>query len=157
MTGCWLIPISLFVFGWRADLQVHWNVPILGSGPFRIDGFSLFISILNYLLDTYPDHAASVLAGNNFLRCICGAAFVLIAALIYDRIGHVWASTLLGLLGCGFLPVPFLFYLFGDRIRGSSKHAKKDFQIAGWFRGNRFAFTPWPSEVQMLSRFRLGD
>lgn len=62
-----------------------------------------------------------------------------------------------GLLGFGFLPVPFLFYLFGDRIRGSSKHAKKDFQIAGWFRGNRFAFTPWPSEVQMLSRFRLGD
>lgn len=157
MTGCWLIPISLFVFGWRADLQVHWTVPILGSGPFHIDGFLLSISILNHLPDAYPDHAASVLAGNSFLHCSCGAAFVLIAASMYDRICHVWASTLLGLLGRGFLPVPSPFYLSGDRIRTSSKHANTDCQIAAWFRGNRFAFTPWPSEVQMLSRFRLGD
>ena len=88
---------------------------------------SLQISILNYLPDAYPDHAASVLAGNTFLRCIFGAAFVLIAAPMYNHMGHAWASSLLGFLGCGFLPVPFLFYFFGNRIRRSSKHARKDF------------------------------
>ena len=82
---------------------------------------------MNYLPDAYPDHAASVLAGNTFLRCVCGAAFALVAAPMYEGMGNAWASTLLGLLGCIFVPVPFLFYFFGDRIRRSSKHARKDF------------------------------
>ena len=44
MAGCWLIPISLFVFGWGASPHIHWIVPILGSGLFSIGGFSLFVS-----------------------------------------------------------------------------------------------------------------
>ena len=44
MAGCWLIPISLFVFGWGANPRVHWIVPIIGSGLFSIGGFSLFVS-----------------------------------------------------------------------------------------------------------------
>ena len=43
--------------------------------------------------------------------------------------GNAWASSLLGFIGCGFVPVPFLFYFFGDRIRRSSKHARKNFWI----------------------------
>ena len=43
MAGCWLIPISLFVFGWGANPHVHWIVPIMGSALFSIGGFSLFV------------------------------------------------------------------------------------------------------------------
>lgn len=126
MAGCCLIPTGLFVFDWGANSHTHWIVPVVGSALFSIGGVSLFFSILNYLPDAYPDHAAFVLAGNSFLRCNFGAAFVLLAAPLYNRLGHAWASTLLGFLSCGVVPIPFLFYYLGDRIRKSSKHARKD-------------------------------
>ncbi len=80
---------------------------------------------MNYLPDAYPDYAASVLAGNNFIRCSFGASCVLFANPMYHNLGTAWASTLLAILGCVFVPVPFLFYFFGDRIRLASKYALK--------------------------------
>ena len=52
MAGCWLIPISLFVFGWGANPHIHWMVPIMGSAFFSIGGFSLFVC--PFLLPTKP-------------------------------------------------------------------------------------------------------
>ena len=46
MAGCWLIPISLFLFGWGANAHIPWIVPIVGSALFSIGGFSLFVSPL---------------------------------------------------------------------------------------------------------------
>ena len=66
-----------------------------------------------------------MLAGNNFIRCSFGAGCVLFAAPMYHNLGTAWASTLLAVLGCVFVPVPFLFYFFGDRIRLASKYALK--------------------------------
>ena len=80
---------------------------------------------MNYLPDAYPEYAASVLAGNNFIRCSFGAGCVLFAAPMYQNLGTAWASTLLAILGCVFVPVPFLFYFYGDRIRLASKYALK--------------------------------
>ena len=66
-----------------------------------------------------------MLAGNNFIRCSFGAGCVLFAAPMYHNLGTAWASTLLAIIGCVFVPVPFLFYFFGDRIRLASKYALK--------------------------------
>ena len=54
MAGCWLIPMSLFAFGWGASPQIHWIVPILGSTLFSIGGFSLFVR--PYLLCKLIEH-----------------------------------------------------------------------------------------------------
>ncbi|KAH9974384.1 hypothetical protein BGW80DRAFT_1559889 [Lactifluus volemus] len=35
-----------------------------------------------------------------------------------------WASTLLALLSCAFIPIPILLYFYGERIRLASKHAQ---------------------------------
>lgn len=56
---------------------MHWIVPIIGSAWFSIGAFLLFNSILNYLPDAYPEHAASVLAGNDLMRSAFGAGFPL--------------------------------------------------------------------------------
>lgn len=84
------------------------------------------MSILNYLPDAYPEFAASVLAGNNFLRSIFGAGCVLFAVPMYSTLGPAKASTILGLVDCAFVPVPFLFYFYGGRIRNCSRLALKD-------------------------------
>jgi DHA1 family multidrug resistance protein-like MFS transporter len=78
--GGFCIPICLFWFGWTSRASIHWIVPIIGSGFFTLGAFCLFNSVLNYLGDVYPDHAASVFAGNDFMRSAFGAGFPLFAA-----------------------------------------------------------------------------
>lgn len=72
--GAFMIPICLFWFGWSAG-RTHWIMPIIGSSFFGGGSFLLFNSVLNYLPDAYPEHAASVLAGNDLMRSSFGAGF----------------------------------------------------------------------------------
>jgi DHA1 family multidrug resistance protein-like MFS transporter len=85
-------------------------------------------AVLNYLADAYPTYAASVLAGNDFIRSMFGAAFPLFAKAMYVNLGVGWASTLLGLLGCVFVPIPIVLYKYGERIRMASKRARHDYE-----------------------------
>jgi DHA1 family multidrug resistance protein-like MFS transporter len=45
--GAFCIPICLFWFGWSARADIHWIMPIIGSGFFSIRAFLLFNSVLN--------------------------------------------------------------------------------------------------------------
>jgi DHA1 family multidrug resistance protein-like MFS transporter len=81
-------------------------------------------AVLNYLADAYPRYAASVLAGNDLIRSAFGATFPLFGTAMYNNLGVGWASTLLALLSCTFIPIPFLLYYYGERIRLASKNAQ---------------------------------
>jgi MFS transporter, DHA1 family, multidrug resistance protein len=70
----------------------------------------MFMSVLNYLGDAYPDYAASVLAGNDLFRSFFGAGFPLFSTIMYQNLGVGWASTLIGLLAVVFIPIPFALY-----------------------------------------------
>ncbi|TID21622.1 multidrug resistance protein [Venturia nashicola] len=125
--GGLFIPICLFWFGWSSRASVHWIVPIIGSGFFSIGTFLLFNSVLNYLPDAYPEHAASVLAGNDLFRSSFGAGFPLFASAMYNKLGVAWASSLLAFLSIAFIPIPFILYKYGATLRKNhSKHARKD-------------------------------
>ena len=85
-------------------------MPIIGAGWFSIGAFLLFNSVLNYLGDAYPEYAASVLAGNDFMRSAFGAGFPLFATAMYHKLGVDWASSLLAFLGIAFIPIPFFLW-----------------------------------------------
>ena len=124
--GAFCIPICLFWFGWSARPDVHWIMPIIGSSFFSIGAFLLFMSVLTYLGDAYPAYVASVYAGNDLVRSAFGAAFPLFANAMYRRLGVDWASSLLGFLSIVFIPIPFILYRYGERIRRRSKLARHD-------------------------------
>ncbi|KAF6824290.1 multidrug resistance protein [Colletotrichum musicola] len=128
--GAFCVPICLFWFGWSSRPDVHWIMPIIGSGWFSVGSvgsFLLFNSVLNYLPDAYPAYAASVLAGNDLFRSSFGAGFPLFAGAMYEKLGVGWASSLLGFLAILFIPIPFVLYKIGARLRKNhSKHARKD-------------------------------
>lgn len=106
--GAFCIPICLFWFGWSARENIHWIMPIIGSAWFSVGAFLLFNSILNYLPDAYPEHAASVLAGNDFMRSSFGAGFPLFATAMYNNLGIGWASSTLAFISIAFIPIPFV-------------------------------------------------
>ncbi|KAL0939989.1 multidrug resistance protein [Colletotrichum truncatum] len=125
--GAFAVPICLFWFGWSSRPSIHWIMPIVGSGWFSIGSFLLFNSVLNYLPDAYPEYAASVLAGNDLFRSSFGAGFPLFATAMYNNLGVGWASSLLGFLAIVFIPIPFVLYKIGPKLRKNhSKHARKD-------------------------------
>ena len=124
--GSFFIPLCLFWFGWSARPSVHWIMPMIGSSFFSVGAFLLFMSVLSYLGDAYPKYVASVYAGNDLVRSSFGAAFPLFANAMYRRLGVGWATSLLGFLSVAFIPVPFVLYFYGERIRRRSKMARHD-------------------------------
>ncbi|KAF1358595.1 MFS general substrate transporter [Lizonia empirigonia] len=124
MVGGVLFSAGLFWFGWSGySGKIHWIVPVL-SGLFTGFGiFSIFISLLNYIVDAYLMFAASAIAANTFMRSIFGGIFPLFATYMFDGMGIQWASTLIGCVAALLAPMPVVFYLFGKRIRARSKFA----------------------------------
>ena len=124
--GAFLIPICLFWFGWSARPSIHWIMPVIGSAFFSMGAFLMFMAVLAYLGDAYPKYVASVYAGNDLVRSSFGAAFPLFANAMYHKLGVAWASSLLGFLSVVFIPIPFILYFYGKRIRTASKMATHD-------------------------------
>jgi DHA1 family multidrug resistance protein-like MFS transporter len=111
-------------FGWTGySGNVHWIVPVL-SGLFTGFGiFSIFLSLLNYIVDAYLMFAASAIAANTFMRSIFGGIFPLFATQMFEGMGIQWASTLIGAVAVVLAPMPVFFYLYGKKIRAKSKFA----------------------------------
>ena len=126
MVGAFFLPVCLFWFGWTSRASIHWIVPIIGTSFFSIGLFLLFMAVLGYLGDAYPKYVASVYASNDLVRSGFGAAFPLFANAMYSKLGVAWASSLLGFLAIAFIPIPFVLYFYGKRIRLSSKMARHD-------------------------------
>ncbi|KAI2634388.1 MFS general substrate transporter [Hypomontagnella submonticulosa] len=115
---------GIFWFGWsgyRAD--VHWIVPAASGILTGFGLMAIFLQALNYLVDAYLMFAASAIAGNTFLRSLCGAGFPLFSTYMFNGLGIQWASTLLGCVAALLVPIPVIFYLYGHKIRAKSRFA----------------------------------
>jgi hypothetical protein len=115
-----LIPIGELVFAWTCTPNVHWIVPIIAGIPFGAGNAACFIYASNYLVHSYGIYAASALAGNSVLRSILGGTLPLAGPKLYASLGPHWAGTLLAFLEFALVPIPFIFYRYGDRIRKKS-------------------------------------
>lgn len=121
MVGAFALPISLFWFGWTSA-NIHWIVPIVGSSFFSIGTFGLFQAGLNYLQDCYPRYNASVLAGNDLFRSLVGAGFPLFSTAFFHNLGVGPACSILGGITILMIPIPFVLYKYGARIRRMSSY-----------------------------------
>ena len=124
--GAFFIPVCLFIFAWTSRRSVPWIAPVIGTALFPPGIFLLFMAILGYLGDAYPDYVASVYAGNDMVRASFGASFPLFADAMFHNLGIDWANTLLALLSCLFIAIPFVLYKYGRRLRMRSPHARHD-------------------------------
>lgn len=115
-----LVPCGQLIFSWTGTPNVHWIVPILAGIPFGAGNGMVFIYSSNYLVYSYGIYAASALAGNAVLRSTMGACLPLAGPKMYATLGPHWAGTLLALLEFALIPIPFVFYRYGDRIRQRS-------------------------------------
>lgn len=123
IAGAILVPIGLFWFAWTAQPGIHYIVSIIGSGVFGMGMLFVFSGVFTFLVEAYPQYAASALAANSFARSSFAGAFPLFGLQMYRKLGFEWASSLLAFLTIAMMPFPYLFFKYGKRIRGDSKFA----------------------------------
>ncbi|KAI0447628.1 putative MFS transporter [Xylaria telfairii] len=113
-----VVPIGFFWYGWSAESHTHWIVPILGTLVIGLGSFLILLPAQLYLVDAFgPEAAASVLAVNVVLRSLFGAFLPLAGPPLYDSLGLGWGNSVLAFIALAFVPVPFLFYKYGERLR----------------------------------------
>ncbi|KAL0932494.1 cycloheximide resistance protein [Colletotrichum truncatum] len=119
VVGAVFVPIGLFWYGWTAEYKVHWFVPIIGTTFTGIGIVIAYTTIATYLVDAYTVYSASVIAASAILRCLLGALLPLAGGAIFDALGVGWGNSVLGFISLAFLPLPFILYMYGERIRES--------------------------------------
>ncbi|ODA83437.1 hypothetical protein RJ55_01951 [Drechmeria coniospora] len=108
-------------FSWTClPVTIHFAAPMAFGIPFGFGNTLSFIYGSNYLAGTYGIYAASALAGNAVIRSIFGAALPLAGPKMFEVLSPRWAGTLLGLLEAMTIPIPFVFWRYGGRIRARS-------------------------------------
>ena len=141
MIGAVVLPVGLFIFAWTNYPRIHWIVSLIFSGALGFGNVMLFLSVSNYLIDTYTIYAASVLAANAVLRSLFGAAFPLFTTYMYQNLGIHWASSVPAFLALGCAPLPFLFYRFGAAIRSRCKYSADAAKVTEQLRAGHDAAT----------------
>lgn len=106
-----------FLMGYTAGPSYHWILPCLGLIMMGTGFFMIFQAALNYLVDTFTQYAASAVGANTFLRSCFAAAFPLLVKPMYGNLGVNYAATVTGGFAALMIPVPYIFYFYGKRIR----------------------------------------
>ena len=112
-----LIPISFLGYGWSVYKNVHWSVPIASMLPFGCGMMGVYMCTQTYVIDAYPKYAASANGALTACRSLIAALLPLAGPKLFDTLGLGWGNSLLGFIALAFVPMPIIFYRYGQRIR----------------------------------------
>lgn len=123
MIGSFPLPASLLIAGWTAQYQVHWITPILFQGAAMLSSLLIYASANLFMLDTYgPLYGASASGAMMLTRYSLSFAFPMFTVQMFTALGVGWAMTVLALLSLLMAPIPWCFWVFGERLRRRSKY-----------------------------------
>ncbi|KAG6872077.1 hypothetical protein C0995_013295 [Termitomyces sp. Mi166 len=124
--GCGLLPISLFIFAFTSgNSAIHWMVICISGALFGISMILIYVAANSYIIDSYSTYAASAMAAKTLMRSVIGATIPLWVDQMYKSLGFQWSGLLLALVSCAIIPIPYVFYVYGERVRTRSRMANK--------------------------------
>jgi DHA1 family multidrug resistance protein-like MFS transporter len=124
MVGGAMLAVTMFWFAWTAEFDsIHWIVPTIAGTFLATSIVLIFTSYLNYLTDTYLMFTASAMAANTVTRSAMGAAVPLYTQYMFNALGVGGGGSLIGGVAVLLMPIPFIFYKYGESIRKRSKFA----------------------------------
>ncbi|KPI39815.1 putative MFS-type transporter [Cyphellophora attinorum] len=127
MVGSVLFAVSIFWFSWTAEYNsIHWIVPTIAGAVLAMSILLIFVTFINYIVDSYLEYAASAVAANTVVRSACAAASPLFTPSMFRALGVGGAGSLVGGVAILLMPMPFVFYRYGPAIRARSRYARTD-------------------------------
>ncbi|KAI1106969.1 MFS general substrate transporter [Jackrogersella minutella] len=121
----WGFPISLLWFAFTCDGSVSFWSPVVAGGVLGFCDPLLWLSMLNYIADSYTNVAASAIAAFLIPSFLIAAGCCHIGLVMFDNLGAKWAMATLGFISFGLVALVYVLYFFGARIRSWSKLAKQ--------------------------------
>ncbi|KAL9115480.1 MAG: hypothetical protein Q9227_000801 [Pyrenula ochraceoflavens] len=121
LPGAVCVPIGFFWYGWSAQKQIHWIMPIIGTGWVGLGLIGTFMPIQTYLVDAFTLYAASATAANTVARSLVGAVLPLAGRPLYQKLDLGWGNSLLGFIALAMIPIPLLFIRYGEYLRTSPR------------------------------------
>ena len=115
--GAPCLPVSLFWMGWTSFPSISYWSSLVASVLFGFGVMGIFISTYQYLIDSFEMYAASALVSATFMRYIVAGGMVAVSFPMYENLGVHWTLTVLGCIALIMMPIPYIFYKYGARIR----------------------------------------
>jgi len=118
--GSFSIPIGLLWYGWSAEKEIHWIMPIIGAGIFAFGQLTALLTVNLYLVDAFA-YAASALAAAGVFQSLLCFVFPLFGQDLYTKMGYGGGNSLLaGLAIVIGIPFPIWIWYKGESIRKRS-------------------------------------
>ncbi|KAH9222275.1 multidrug transporter [Leptodontidium sp. 2 PMI_412] len=115
--------IGLFMFGWTARASIHWIVPTIGITIYGASIFIIMQCIFVYVPLSYPKYAASLFAGNDFVRSAFASGSVLFGRPLFVNLGIGEGVSVLGGLSVIGIIGMWGLWVYGAKLRSKSKFA----------------------------------
>lgn len=117
------VPVSLFWMGWTARPSISIWSPILASVLFGFGMSGMFICIYLYVIDSYQVYSASALTFASVVRYFASGGMTVAGIPFYQNMGVSYTLTILACISLILVPVPYVLYFHGHRLRAKSKYA----------------------------------
>ncbi|KAL1612623.1 hypothetical protein SLS60_000852 [Paraconiothyrium brasiliense] len=118
-----LIPIGLFWMAWTDYPSISIWSPILASVMIGAGIISIFLSAYMYIIDAYEVNAASALTFVALIRYLAAGGMTVVGVPMYENLGPHYTLTILACISAAAVPIPYVLYQLGPKIRGKSKYA----------------------------------
>jgi hypothetical protein len=120
----WLFPIALLWFAFTSDGKTNYWSPIIAGTVLDFADPLLWLSMLNYITDSYPNFAGSAVAAFLIPSFLIAAAMAHLGVLMFENMTTTWAMATIGFISFGLVALIYVIYFFGARIRSHSKLAR---------------------------------
>jgi hypothetical protein len=90
---------------------------LLGLFPLGVDKLGIFAPIQTYVIDSFPQYAASALTGLSLLRYLFGVLSPLAGRGTYSSLGLGWGIPLFGFVAIAKISFPIVIYKYGSTVR----------------------------------------
>lgn len=127
LLGCAIFfPAGLFWLAWTSDPKYSTWLTLMSGLPFGLGLLAIFQGSMQYMMDAYGPFAASALASSTLVRYSVSGLVILAFPRMYHDLGSEWATSIFAFLGVVLTPVPFVFYLYGRRVRSRCEFTVRD-------------------------------
>ncbi|OAP56305.1 hypothetical protein AYL99_09484 [Fonsecaea erecta] len=120
----WLFPISLFWFAWTCDGSVSYWSPVVAGAVLGFCDPLLWLAMLNYITDSYPNVAASAIAAFLIPSFLIAAGCAHAGVAMFANMNIRWAFSTLGFISIGLVALVYVLFFFGPTLRRWSPLAR---------------------------------
>ncbi|ORY61648.1 vitamin b6 transporter bsu1 [Pseudomassariella vexata] len=120
----WLFPVSLLWFAFTCDGNTSFWSPVVAGAVLGFADPLLWLSMLNYIADSYTNLAASAIAAFLIPSFLIAAGCAHAGIAMFERMSAKWAMATLGFISFGLVALIYILYFFGAQIRARSKLAR---------------------------------